>query len=712
MSELSTTQPTYDGSQIRVLEGLEAVRKRPGMYIGDTGIKGYHHCLWEIVDNSIDENMGGYCDSIEVVLHSDGSASVKDNGRGIPVDIHPTEGIATATVVMTVLHAGGKFENETGQSAYKTSGGLHGVGASVVNALSTRFDMTIERDGGRYAQTFIDGGKPKEDLAKIGNTKDSSIHGTTIRFWLDRSIFKIEEGEPTPEFDSETIEKSLSTRAHLNPGLHIRFTNESAGTSKEWKAEGFLEILDVVSDNRSVPVLKALSATDTVKTKNGDVEVMVAFRVHGERTSTIMSFANNIVTRNGGQHESGFRTALLKAYNKYADDNKLAKEAFLAEDVREGLVAAISVRLTEPRFSGQTKDALANTECSGAVNSVTYQLLMRYFEENPKEAKAAIARAERAAKSRNAAEKARDMVERKNPLSIGALPGKLADCQEEDPFKCELFIVEGDSAGGSAKQGRDRKIQAILPLKGKPANVQRLNDVGEGLKSEEISNIIQVLGCGAGPSFDINKLKYHKVIIMADADVDGSHIQTLLLTVFHRYTPELIEKGHIYIGMPPLYRVSKGKGDPHWIQSDKDLESFCSSRGGRDAWDVSRFKGLGEMNPEQLWETTMNPENRALTQISYSIAAQASQESDLSEMAIDMPPTFNQTEDPSNQIDGAREIADVRLGVIAVPRPAIEIDEECAHPIDEETFELLMGPDVPPRRAFIEERAGYARIDI
>jgi len=506
MSETQTETPAYDGSQIKILEGLEAVRKRPGMYIGDTGIKGYHHCAWEIVDNSIDEHMGGHCNRIEVTLHKDGSLSVKDNGRGIPVDIHPTAGIATATVVMTMLHAGGKFENETGQSAYKTSGGLHGVGASVVNALSSRFEITIERDGGKFTQTFLNGGKPDGELHRIGESND---HGTTVHFWLDRSIFKIEEDEPVSEFDADIISKSLSTRAHLNPGLSIIFNDEISGKASEWHAESFAEILDVVSDLRTTPVLAPLSSVETIETKAGNVDVMVAFRVHPERSSNILSFANNIITPQGGTHDAGFRSALLRAYNKYADDNKLVKEPFIADDVREGLVAAISVRITEPRFSGQTKDKLANTECNGAVSSVTYQLLMKYFEEHPKEAKLAIARAERAAKARSAADRARDLVERKNPLQVGTLPGKLADCQEEDPALCGLYLVEGDSAGGSAKQGRDRKTQAILPLKGKPLNVWKLDDVAKGLRSEEIQNIIQVLGCGAGPSFDLGKLRYH-----------------------------------------------------------------------------------------------------------------------------------------------------------------------------------------------------------
>jgi DNA gyrase subunit B len=661
---MSTTQvkaDSYDGSQIKVLEGLEAVRKRPGMYIGDTGKKGYHHCLWEIVDNSIDEHMGGHCSSIVVTMHTDGSMSVKDNGRGIPVDIHPTEGISAATVVMTVLHAGGKFENESGQSAYKTSGGLHGVGASVVNALSSRFEMTIERDGGRFFQKFADGGKPQGDLKRQAG---SNGRGTMIQFWLDRTIFKIEEDEPVPEFDAEIISKSLSTRAHLNPGLQVVFKNEIAGSEQAWKAETFAEILDVVSNNRSVPVLQALSAGETVNTKNGDVEVMVAMRIHGERESTLASFANNIITRNGGTHEQGFRSALLRAFNRYADENKLVKEPLTAEDVREGLVAAVSVRITEPRFSGQTKESLANTECSGAVNTVTYQMITKFFEENPKEAKSVISRAERAAKARMAAERARGLVERQNPLSIGSLPGKLADCQEEDPAKCELYIVEGDSAGGSAKQGRDRKSQAILPLKGKPLNVFKLDDLAKGLKSEEIQNILQVLGCGVGAEFNIEKLRYHKIVIMTDADVDGSHIMTLLLTLFHTYAPGLIEGGHVYVAMPPLYRVRKGKNETHWIANDGALEVFFATRGGKDGYEVQRFKGLGEMNPEQLWETTMNPETRSLKVLGYS------------------------------------------------PQQEVEDRIMSGHEVDGAVFELLMGADVPPRRKFIEDGAGYARVDV
>lgn len=669
--DTSQTSGTYDGSQIKILEGLEAVRKRPGMYIGDTGIKGYHHCAWEIVDNSIDEHMGGHCSRIVVTLHKDGSLSVLDNGRGIPVDTHPQRGIATATVVVTELHAGGKFENETGQSAYKTSGGLHGVGASVVNALSCRFEMTIQRDGGKFHQVFVNGGQPEAEMTQVGKEE---ARGTLIRFWLDRTIFKIEEDEPVPQFDAATISKSLMTRAHLNPGLHVVFNNEADETSSEWKADSFREVLDVISDNRSSPVLPSLAATEKVETKAGEVEVMVALRVHAERASVIMSFANNIITPQGGTHDAGFRSAVLRAYNRYAEDNKLTKEAFTAEDVREGLVGAVAVRITEPRFSGQTKEKLANTECMGAAQTVTYQLLTRFFEENPKEAKLAIQRAERAQRARAAAEKAREQVERKNPLSVGTLPGKLADCQESDPALCELYIVEGDSAGGSAKQGRDRKTQAILPLKGKPLNVERLEDLVKALKSAEIDTIVRALGCGAGPSFDLNKLRYHKIIIMTDADVDGSHIMTLLLTLMHRLMPGLIGAGHVYVAQPPLYRVRKGKGDPIWIRDDASLEAFFATRGGRDGWDVQRFKGLGEMNPEQLWETTMDPDTRSLVQIHYT---EATPESLFVEGAETLPEQVGQGDHP-----------------------------------DDNVFDLLMGPDVPPRREFIERRAGYALIDV
>lgn len=654
------TLSDYNGSQIKVLHGLEGVRKRPGMYIGDTGVTGYHHLLWEILDNSIDESMAGFCHEIDVKIHKDGSASVADDGRGIPVDIHPEEGIATATLVVTELHAGGKFENESGHSAYKTSGGLHGVGASVVNALSTRFDMQIERGGKRYFQSFADGGVPEAALAAVGA---STRHGTTIRFWPDSGIFAPEEGEDPFTFEYERIARALTLKAYLNPGLTINLEDERTGESNSWQAESFAQILDVEAPVTSEIVLPAITASQSVETNKGSVEVMLAFRVQVARAFTILSFANNIATGAGGSHEAGFRSALLRAYNKYAEDNKLVKEPLSAEDVREGLVAAVSVRLADPRFAGQTKDRLTNTEVQGAVSSVTYAAISRFFEENPKVAKNAIARAERAARARAAAEKARAQVERKSPLAVGTLPGKLADCQSSDPTECELFLVEGDSAGGSAKQGRDRRTQAILPLKGKLLNVQQVEDMARALKSESIDNIIQALGCGAGPAFNIERLRYHKIVMMTDADVDGAHIVALILTLIHRYMPGLIEAGFVYMANPPLYRVSKGKAAPQWVKDDAALEAFYTAHGRE--FDVQRFKGLGEMNPEQLWETTMSPQTRTLTRIVYQDA-----------------------------------------GVEAEPVEGVSV-----HQIEDATFELLMGSEVPPRRAFIEANATYANVD-
>lgn len=695
------TKQNYDSSQIKVLRGLEAVRKRPGMYIGDTGFKGFHHMVWEIVDNSIDEHMAGHCDEISLELFADGSICIKDNGRGIPVDIHPEEKVATATVVMTVLHAGGKFENESGQSAYKTSGGLHGVGASVVNALSCRFEMTIERDGKRYHQVFTDGGNPQAPLQEVGA---SDRHGTTIRFWPDKTIFRPEEDQPELSFDLATIERSVSMRAHLNPGLQITLKDERMDNyERTYKADSFAQILDVAGVHKTEPVLPVISAHQVVETRESPVEVMVAFRVHAERASTILSFANNINTPNGGSHDAGFRSALLRAYNKYAEDNKLAKEPFVADDVREGLVAAVSVRLSDPRFGGQTKDKLSNSECNGAVSSVTYQALTKFFEENPKIAKAAIARADRASRARLAAEKAREQVERKNPLEIGTLPGKLADCQESDPTQCELYLVEGDSAGGSAKQGRDRRTQAILPLKGKPLNVLRVATPAQALRSDEIDNIIQAFGCGALSAFDLAKLRYHKIIIMTDADVDGAHIRTLLLSLFHAYMPELLARGHIYVANPPLYRVAKGRGNPIWIRDDEGLEAFFE-KNGRDGYEVQRFKGLGEMNPEQLWETTMNPATRTLTQLVYEdglikAAPTASSEEGLTDTAANR----------ESQVD---QSLDATMGAIANEAMGEHQPTPLADRPEDEVFRVLMGKEVPPRRQFIHEHATYAQIDV
>lgn len=638
----------YTGESIKVLKGLEAVRKRPGMYIGGVDSNGYHHCLWEVIDNSIDEAMAGFCDLIKVDLNKDGSVSVEDNGRGIPVDIHPEEGVSAATLVVTELHAGGKFENDSEGSGYKASGGLHGVGVSVVNALSSYFKMEIWRDGFEWVQEFEKGGQPLYPLKKV---KKSNKRGTKITFKLDDSIFKSEDGSPL-SFDLEKVKASLETRAYLNPGLAIELKDSVSGTDFSWNVNSFVEILKTFSSKKLNYIIPPLSSESSVTTDKGGVEVSIALVYHDQRDSLVKSYCNNIYTPYGGTHESGFRSALLRAINAYGQKQKgLLKEPLTADDVKEGLFAAISVRVIEPQFSGQTKDKLMNSECNGAVSSVTYQMLMRFFEENPKEAKGLIKRALLASKAREAAERARATVERKSPLALGGLPGKLADCAEKDPKKSEIYIVEGDSAGGSAKQGRNRHFQAILPLKGKILNVQKKEDIAKAIKSKEIQSILKVLGCGSLNSFNIENLRYHKIIIMTDADVDGEHITTLLLTFFNKFMPGLIEGGHVYMAMPPLYRLKKGKDEVVWISNDEELSEFFKEQDA-SKWEVQRFKGLGEMNPEQLWSTTMNPETRGLIRLNY--------EDDF----------------------------------------------------DDEIFELLMGSEVPPRRKFIEDNADMAMVDL
>lgn len=643
----------YSAKNLKVLRGLEAVRKRPGMYVGDQNEGGYHHCLWEIVDNSVDEAVAGHCNRIAVTIHKDRSVTVEDNGRGIPVDIHPEEGISGATLIVTELHAGGKFDNGD-DSGYKTSGGLHGVGASVVNALSTLFEMTIVRDKSVWSQRFINGGVPEEKLKKVRKMEPGEATGTSIHFLLDDTIFSDEETEEPIEWSSDRIKKSLASRAYLNPGLTIVFTDERSDETSEWHSDNFEEILGLLTDKPVVEIMNPLVAHEEVETDKGPVEVMLTFKYQEDSSSHVQSYCNNIITPQGGTHESGFRSALLKAINTYGKGaSGVLKESLTAEDVREGLMAVVTVKIQEPRFSGQTKERLANTECSGAVHSVTYKAMMRFFEENPKEAKGLIERALRAAKARAAAQKARETVERKTALSLGGLPGKLADCQSNRPEECELYIVEGDSAGGSAKQGRDRRTQAILPAKGKVLNTQKQTDVTKALSSTEIQNIAQVIGTGVNNVFDIEKLKYHKIVIMTDADVDGAHIITLLVTFFHNFMPGLIEAGHLYVAMPPLYKVNKGKSESIWLQTQEELDEMFSDK-SKDGWNIQRFKGLGEMNPEQLWETTMNPESRTLMQVAYT--------------------------------GGSAEQ-------------------------DEEVFELLMGSEVEPRREFITENAVYAEID-
>ena len=547
---------------IKVLKGLEAVRKRPGMYIGDTSVKGLHHLIYEVVDNAIDEAMAGYCDKIEVVLTKEGSARISDNGRGIPVDIHPTEKIPAATVVLTVLHAGGKFG---GESAYKVSGGLHGVGVSVVNALSKKLIMTIKREGKIWRQEF-ERGVPITDLVVIGETNRT---GTTIEFWPDDEIFE------TTEFRYDILAKRFKELAYLNPNITIVFKDERIGKKEVYHFEGGLR--QFVEDlNTKEPITKPIEIHDKVE----DVEVDIALLYNTGYDEKVLSFVNNIRTPEGGTHESGFRAGLTRAISNYIAQNASAKEKnvkITGEDVREGLVAVVSVKVPEPQFEGQTKGKLGSSYVRPIVQKLTYDRLTKYFEENPIDAKAIMQKVLAAARGREAAKKARELVRRKDSMSVGTLPGKLADCQSKDPAISELFLVEGDSAGGSAKQGRDRVFQAILPLKGKILNVEKAR-LDKILKSEEIKNIITALGCGIGEEFDESRLRYHKIIIMTDADVDGSHIQTLLLTFFFRFLFPVVQKGYLYMAQPPLYRYKKGKKEVY-LKDDAELNRFLIENG-------------------------------------------------------------------------------------------------------------------------------------
>ncbi len=556
------SQSQYGAEKIKVLKGLEAVRKRPGMYIGDTSVKGLHHLIYEVVDNAIDEAMAGYCDKIEVTLTKDGSARISDNGRGIPVDIHPTEKIPAATVVLTVLHAGGKFG---GDSAYKVSGGLHGVGVSVVNALSKKLIMTIKRDGKIWRQEF-ERGVPITDLVAIGDTNRT---GTTIEFWPDDEIFE------TTEFKFDILSKRFRELAYLNPQITIKFTDERIGKKEVYHFEGGLN--QFVEDlNTKQALTKTIAMHDRVE----DVEVDIALLYNDGFDEKLLSFVNNIRTPEGGTHESGFRAGLTRAISNYIAQNANQRERSIkitGEDVREGLVAVVSVKVPEPQFEGQTKGKLGSSYVRPIVQKLTYEKLTKYFEENPIDAKAIMQKALAAARGREAAKKARELVRRKDSLSVGTLPGKLADCQSKDPAISELFLVEGDSAGGSAKQGRDRVFQAILPLKGKILNVEKAR-LDKILKSEEIKNIITALGCGIGEEFDEEKLRYHKIIIMTDADVDGSHIQTLLLTFFFRFLRPIVEKGYLYLAQPPLYRYKKGKKEVY-LKDDHELNRFLIENG-------------------------------------------------------------------------------------------------------------------------------------
>ncbi len=562
----------YGASNIKVLKGLEAVRKRPGMYIGDTNINGLHHLIYEVVDNSIDEAMAGYCDKIKVEITKNNSAIITDNGRGIPVGMHPTEKISAATVVLTVLHAGGKFDKDT----YKVSGGLHGVGVSVVNALSSKLIATIKREGKEYRQEFSCG-IPQTDLEIVKNSKKT---GTTIEFWPDKSIFEV------TDFVYDVLAKRFREIAYLNPKVTIEFKDDRDGRSETFHFEGGLK--QFVTDlNKKDIVSSPYSFNDTV---NG-VEVDIALMYNSTYSETLLSFVNNIKTPEGGTHESGFRAGLTRSIVNYININAAAREKDIkvtGDDVREGLISVVSVKVPEPQFEGQTKGKLGNTYVKPIVQRLTFEKLVKYFEENPIEAKAIMNKALGAARGREAAKKARDLTRRKDSMSVGTLPGKLADCQSKDASICELYLVEGDSAGGSAKQGRDRVFQAILPLKGKILNVEK-SRIDKILKSEEIKNMITALGCGIGEELNEEKLRYHKLIIMTDADVDGSHIQTLLLTFLFRFLRPVVEKGYVYLAQPPLYRYKKGKKEIY-LKDDSELNTLLIEN-GINSMD---FEGIGK----------------------------------------------------------------------------------------------------------------------
>lgn len=629
---------TYDASQIQVLEGLEAVRKRPGMYIGSTGPKGLHHLVYEIVDNSIDEALAGYCTHIEVEILPGDIITVRDNGRGIPVGINEQQGLPAVTVVLTVLHAGGKF----GGSGYKVSGGLHGVGSSVVNALSEWFVVEVSQNGHVYRQKF-ERGNIVSDLEIVGDT-DST--GTFIMFKADPEIFK-----ETTEYEFEVLQKRLREQAFLNAGLAISLTDsrdsENIVTEKYCYEGGIKSFVDFITKTRGLtPVVDEIMHFSTV---SGDRSAEVALSYNDGYNELILSFANNVRTIDGGTHENGFKTALTRVFNDYGRKFKLLKDNdknLSGEDVREGLTAVISVKLTEAQFEGQTKGKLGNTEMQTLVSKMIYEKLMTHFEENPALAKAIFSKALDASRAREAARKARDSARRKSALEGNSLPGKLADCIDKNPENTEIFIVEGDSAGGSAKEGRDNRIQAILPLWGKMLNVEKAR-IDKVIGNEKLTPVITALGTGIGEEFDISKIRYHKIVIMADADVDGQHIRTLLLTFFFRYMRPLIDEGYIYIAQPPLFKLSKGKRHEYAF-SDEERDRIIEEMGG--SCDIQRYKGLGEMDAEQLWETTMDPTTRLMLRVTLEDAMEA-----------------------------------------------------------DETFSILMGDKVEPRREFIEKNAKYVQ---
>ncbi len=640
-------RPEYGAGNIQVLEGLEAVRKRPAMYIGDVGQKGLHHLVYEVVDNSIDEALAGHCTDIDVFINEDNSITVKDNGRGIPTDLHPKEKKSALEVVMTVLHAGGKFDKDS----YKVSGGLHGVGVSCVNALSIHLKATVYRNGKVFEQEYSRG-IPQFDVKEIGVTDE---RGTEVTFKPDDEIFI----ETVYHFD--ILQARLRELAFLNKGIRLsltdkRRTDDQGDFVKDnfYSEGGLLEFVDFIDQSRE----KLLDSVIYLETEKNGIPVEVAMHYNTSFSENLHSYVNNINTHEGGTHLSGFRRGLTRTLKKYADESGMldkVKYEIAGDDFREGLTAVISVKVMEPQFEGQTKTKLGNKEVMGAVDQAVGEMLFNYLEENPNMAKQIVQKVLLAAQARNAARKAREMVQRKNVLSGSGLPGKLADCSDKDPEKCEIFLVEGDSAGGTAKQGRDRFFQAILPLRGKILNVEKAMQ-HRVFENEEIKNMFTALGVTIGTEEDskalnMEKLRYHKVVIMTDADVDGSHIATLILTFFFRYMKPLVENGYLYIATPPLYLVKKGK-EQHYCWSDNDRDLLVEKMGGGNVG-IQRYKGLGEMNAEQLWETTMNPESRTLRQVSIDSAAEA-----------------------------------------------------------DRVFSMLMGDDVPPRRAFIEANAKYANIDV
>lgn len=601
----------YGAAQIQVLEGLDPVRKRPGMYIGSTGPRGLHHLVYEIVDNSIDEALAGRCDRIMLSINPDNSITVTDNGIGIPTELHPKTGLSTVETVLTVLHAGGKFDND----AYKVSGGLHGVGLSVVNALSKTLEVTVKRDGNIYSQRYHRG-IPEDKLKVIGQTEET---GTSISFWPDEEIFE------STVYEYDTLEHRLREMAFLNRGLFISITDlrDEEPKVQEFHYEGGIKsFVDYINEDKT-PLHELKIYTEGIES---GISIEIAMQFTTEYKENVYTFVNNINTHEGGSHLVGFRTAITRAINDYARSKNFLKEAdknLAGDDIREGLTAVLSVKHPDPQFEGQTKTKLGNSEVRGITDSVVSQGISNFLEENPREAKVIVEKSLQALRAREAARKARDLTRRKNVLENTSLPGKLADCSERDMTKTEVYLVEGDSAGGSAKQGRDRRIQAILPLKGKIMNVEKAR-LDKILASDEIRAMITAFGCGIGSEFNLERLRYGKVVIMTDADVDGAHIRTLILTFLYRYMRPLIEEGHVFIAQPPLYKAKKGKME-RYAYSDKELATILRDEMGGVGYSIQRYKGLGEMNPEQLWSTTMNPENRILLKVDLENAALADQ---------------------------------------------------------------------------------------